>query len=69
MRRRDLIVIAAGASAVWPLIAVASPRKVPLIVVLIVQSPGSEPFWRGLKEALRDLGYIEGQKHPLRIPI
>jgi putative tryptophan/tyrosine transport system substrate-binding protein len=33
---------------------------VPTIGVLVVGSPGSEPFWQLFREAMRELGYIEG---------
>ncbi|HEV2336208.1 MAG TPA: ABC transporter substrate-binding protein [Stellaceae bacterium] len=60
MRRRDLFILAAG-TALRPRSGAAQQAKVPTIGVLLVQSPGSEQFWRGLKDALRALGYVEGQ--------
>lgn len=59
MRRRDLFLGLAGAFAA-PLAARAQP-KIPMIGVLVVESPGSEQFWRGVREALRNLGYNAGQ--------
>jgi putative ABC transport system substrate-binding protein len=61
MRRRELLALVAGAAALQPQFSAAQQAKVPTVGVLLVQSPGSEQFQRGLKEALRALGYIEGQ--------
>ena len=60
MRRRDLLVLAAGIAATRPL-AAAAQSKMPTIGVLVAQSSGSDAFWRGFKEALHGLGSIEGQ--------
>src|SRR5262249_40612337 len=35
--------------------------KLPKIGVLVAGNPDPAPFWRLFREALRDLGYIEGQ--------
>jgi putative tryptophan/tyrosine transport system substrate-binding protein len=61
MRRRELVALMAGAVALRPFAAVTHPARVPVVGVLLVQSPGSEEFWQGFKEALRRLGYVEGQ--------
>ena len=61
MRRRDLLAVVAGAAALQPQFSVAQQTKVPTVGVLLVQSPGSEKFRRGLPAALRALGYVEGQ--------
>jgi len=61
MNRRDVIALVAGAAALRPQFSAAQQAKVPTVGVLLVQSPGSEQFWRGLKEALRGLGYVEGR--------
>ena len=61
LRRRELVILAAGAALLRPLAVAAQQAKMPTIGVLAVQSPGSQQFWRGLKEALRGLGYVEGQ--------
>ncbi len=39
----------------------AQQRRVPTIGVLAVGSPGVADFWRLFREAMQDLGYIEGQ--------
>jgi ABC-type uncharacterized transport system substrate-binding protein len=61
LRRRDLIAVVGGAVALWPVIGVAQPAKVPTIGVLVVQSPGSEQLLPQLKQTLHELGYVEGQ--------
>ena len=58
MNRRELIALVGGATA-WPLGAVAQQPRMPKIGVLIPANP--EPFWTVLREAMRELGYIEGQ--------
>jgi putative ABC transport system substrate-binding protein len=60
MRRRALLAFAAGLAALLPQIAVAQPT-IATIGMLVVESPGSERFERGFREAMRELGYIEGQ--------
>ncbi len=61
MRRRDLLALVGSAAAFWPLAGAAQQPKVPTIGVLVVGAPGSQQFWRVFREALRDLGYVEGQ--------
>ena len=61
MRRRDLLTLLAGAVAAWPIAGAAQQPKVPTIGVLVVGSPGSQQFWQIFREALRELGYVEGQ--------
>jgi putative tryptophan/tyrosine transport system substrate-binding protein len=39
----------------------AQQPKMPTIGVLVTGVPGSEKFWRIFREALRELGYVEGQ--------
>jgi putative ABC transport system substrate-binding protein len=60
MRRRELIIFA-GSLVCWPLLARAQEPKVPKIGVLVAGTPDPQPFWRVFRQALRDLGYIEGQ--------
>jgi putative ABC transport system substrate-binding protein len=61
VRRRDLFALFGGAAALWPLAGIAQQRKVPTIGALVVGAPGSEKFWRLFREAMQELGYIEGQ--------
>jgi ABC-type uncharacterized transport system substrate-binding protein len=61
VRRRDLFVLFFGGVAVWSLAGIAQQRRVPTVGVLAVGSPGLADFWRLFREAMQDLGYIEGQ--------
>ena len=61
MRRRDLLLLIAGAAPFRPWPGLAQQRKMPTIGVLVVGSPGSDRFWRLFQESMRDLGYIDGQ--------
>jgi putative ABC transport system substrate-binding protein len=56
-----LIVVLLFAEFVPPLAGSTQQPKVPTIGVLVVGSPGSERFWRLFREAMRELGYMEGQ--------
>ena len=61
MRRRQVLALVGGAAVAWPALGAAQALKVPLIGVLAVASPGSERFWRLFQQAMRELGYVEGQ--------
>jgi putative tryptophan/tyrosine transport system substrate-binding protein len=61
MRRREFIRLFGSAAVGWPVASVAQSRKLPTIGVLVVGSPGSEQFWRLFREAMQQLGYVEGQ--------
>ena len=57
MKRRDFLRFLGGAAMAWPLPAYAQ-QKIPRIGVLVTSEPGTMgPF----RQALRDIGYIEGQ--------
>jgi putative tryptophan/tyrosine transport system substrate-binding protein len=58
MRRREFIKLTAGSVAAWPLAVRAQVSKVPRVGVLLVSGP--EPMGP-FREALRDLGYVEGK--------
>jgi putative tryptophan/tyrosine transport system substrate-binding protein len=62
VRRRDFITLVGVTAAGWPL-AVRAERP-PFIVGMI----GAAPYWPYFREAMRDLGYSEGQnvKYELR---
>jgi putative ABC transport system substrate-binding protein len=62
MRRRDFITLVGVTAAGWPLVARA--ERPPFLVGTI----GNAPYWRHFREAMRDLGYREGQnvKYELR---
>ena len=58
MKRREFISLLGGAAATWPLAARAQGRKVYRLGILTV---APERNWDGLFQALRDLGYVDGQ--------
>jgi putative tryptophan/tyrosine transport system substrate-binding protein len=58
MRRRRFIAVVGGAIA-YPLVGRAQQAKLPKIGMLIPANP--EPFSSVLREALRGLGYVDGQ--------
>jgi putative tryptophan/tyrosine transport system substrate-binding protein len=60
-RRKLLKVIGGLVTTCWVRSAAAQRLKVPIIGVLLVESPGSEQFRLQLKEELRKLGYVDGQ--------
>ena len=63
MRRREIITLIGGAAVMpailWPRAATAQPAKTVRIGILNLANP--EPLGSLLREALRDLGYREGQ--------
>jgi putative tryptophan/tyrosine transport system substrate-binding protein len=63
MRRREFIILLGGASAAWPLAALAQPSpKRPIIAWLgLATKTGSWAFIEALLQGLRDLGYTEGR--------
>jgi putative tryptophan/tyrosine transport system substrate-binding protein len=62
MRRREFITLLSGVAVGWPLAARA--ERPPFLVGMI----GNAPYWLHFREAMRDLGYHEGQnvKYELR---
>jgi putative tryptophan/tyrosine transport system substrate-binding protein len=62
VRRRDFISLIGGTAVAWPLAARA--ERSPYLVGMI----GNAPYWPLFREAMRDLGYSEGQnvKYELR---
>ena len=61
MKRREFIRLLGGAAVVRPLAASAQQSKVGRIGVLYIGLADSESFKKELREALRELGYLEGQ--------
>jgi putative ABC transport system substrate-binding protein len=57
MKRRQFITLIGGAAAAWPIAARAQQRERVRRIGIINYTPMWEPF----REALRKLGYIEGQ--------
>ncbi len=65
MKRRDFLRFVGGAAMAWPLPTYAQ-QKMPRIGVLVTSEPGTMgPF----RQALRDIGYIEGQTIQLDMQI
>jgi putative tryptophan/tyrosine transport system substrate-binding protein len=62
MRRREFISLIGSTAVAWPLAARAA--RPPFLVGMI----GNAPYWSYFREAMRDLGYSEGQnvKYELR---
>src|SRR5256714_9736941 len=57
MRRRDFMALLGSAAATWPLAAHAQqPAKMPRIGIL-----DDAPMWQAFRQALRELGHVEGQ--------
>jgi putative tryptophan/tyrosine transport system substrate-binding protein len=57
IRRRELIVTLGSAAVAWPLAGRAEqPAKIPRIGIL-----DDAPMWQAFRQALRELGYLEGQ--------
>ena len=62
MRRRDFITLLGGAAAA-PLAARAQqPERIPRIGII-----DDAPMWQAFRQALRELGYIEGRTSPMNI--
>ena len=61
MRRRDFISLVGGSAVAWPLAARAQ-QSVAVVGILNAGSPAESAFYiAGLREGLRDAGYVEGQ--------
>jgi len=62
MRRRDFITLLGGAAAAWPLAARAQrPSKIARIGILTQGVSAGPGFEQNFRNALRELGFIEGQ--------
>jgi putative tryptophan/tyrosine transport system substrate-binding protein len=59
MRRRQVITAIAGAAWAWQLGARAQQPRTPRIGVLALGNPDPEPFWKALRDGLRELGHVE----------
>src|SRR4051812_85342 len=61
MKRRDLI-IGVGGGALWPLVARAQQKSMPVVGVLGTGPPNlNEPNVSAFREGLMGLGYVEGR--------
>ena len=67
MKRREFITLLGGVAAAWPVMAHTQQAKLPTIGVLVLGSPPPEAFLKGLRDALRDVGYTEDRNIRLEI--
>src|SRR5262252_3725722 len=67
MRRREVIILLGGAAAAWPLAARAQHLSKPARVGYIwIGAKDSEHSTRdGMRQGLRDLGYVDGRDYLL----
>jgi putative tryptophan/tyrosine transport system substrate-binding protein len=65
MRRREFITLVGSAVAAWPLTAFGKAQRIAIVLpsfpVEKMNETGGDPFFQGLFNELRRLGYIEGQ--------
>ena len=61
MRRRDLVALFFGGTALWPLAGIAQERRVPTAGVWPSGLRALAGFWRLFRKTMQDLSYIEGQ--------
>jgi putative ABC transport system substrate-binding protein len=61
MRRRDLLGLFGVAIASWPRLGIAQQPKLRTIGILAVDSLATKQFRDGFREAMRGLGYLDGQ--------
>src|SRR5438132_10739799 len=61
MRRRDVVTLIGSAAAIWPLVTRAQQSKLARIGALYLGIADAETFRTGLREGLRELGYVEGR--------
>ena len=61
MRRREVVTLIGSAAVIWPLATRAQQSKVARIGALYLGIADAETFRTGLREGLRELGYVEGR--------
>jgi putative ABC transport system substrate-binding protein len=59
MQRREFITLLGGAAVAWPLAAHGQQSKMARIGALYIGLADAESFKQGLREGLRELGYVE----------
>ena len=69
MQRREFITLIGGAAVAWPVAARA--QQVPRVPVIGFLHPGIPDLgsvaWDGLREGLRDVGYVEGENIKIEV--
>ncbi|MDI1264195.1 MAG: ABC transporter substrate-binding protein, partial [bacterium] len=58
MRRRRFLGLLGGSVVAWPM-AVRAQAKLPVIGILLPANPEPTSTW--IREALRDVGYVDGK--------
>jgi putative tryptophan/tyrosine transport system substrate-binding protein len=61
MRRRTFFKLIGGVTALYALTASAQQTSMPTIGVLVRAAPGWQQFWEFFREALRQIGYVDGK--------
>jgi putative ABC transport system substrate-binding protein len=61
MRRRTFFKLIGGVTPFYALTASAQQANVPTIGVLVRAAPGWQQFWELFREALRQIGYVDGK--------
>jgi putative tryptophan/tyrosine transport system substrate-binding protein len=61
VKRREFAVLLGAAAMAWPVSAIAQSDKVAQIGILVLGNPDPTPFLKEFKDALRELGYVEGR--------
>jgi putative tryptophan/tyrosine transport system substrate-binding protein len=65
MRRRNFLGVL-GLAVVWPRVAWAQAKPA-RIGVLVLGNPDPAPYLKGLRDGLRELGYVEGQSFVIEL--
>jgi putative ABC transport system substrate-binding protein len=61
MRRREFITLLVGTTAMWPLVAPAQQRAMPIVGFLNSASPGPYPPLSAFLRGLNEMGFVEGR--------
>jgi len=68
MRRREFIALIGVAPLTWPVVGQAQQRGMPVVGVLCAGTAQAlEPYLKGFREGMRQLGYVDGSNVRLEI--